>query len=60
MFVLIDVILKVVGILIVKGGIGVIVEYFGFGVDFIFCIGMFFSYCFFLKKKIFVELSFDN
>lgn len=55
MFVLIDVILKVVGILIVKGGIGVIVEYFGFGVDFIFCIGMFFSYCFFLKKKYFLN-----
>lgn len=35
-----DVILKVVGIFMVKGGIGVIVEYYGFGVDFIFCIGM--------------------
>lgn len=34
-----DVILKVAGIFTVKGGIGVIVEYYGFGVDFIFCIG---------------------
>lgn len=34
-----DVIFKVVGILIVKGGIGVIVEYFGDGVELLFCIG---------------------
>lgn len=36
-----DVIFKVVGIFIVKGGIGVIVEYYGLGVDFILCIGSF-------------------
>lgn len=34
-----DVILKVAGILTVKGGTGAIVEYFGPGVDFISCTG---------------------
>jgi len=46
-FVLTDVILKVAGILTVKGGTGAIVEYFGPGVDSISCTGLFFS---FLKK----------
>lgn len=36
----IDVILKVAGILTVKGGTGAIVEYFGPGVDNISCTGM--------------------
>jgi homoaconitase/3-isopropylmalate dehydratase large subunit len=36
----IDVILKVAGILTVKGGTGAIVEYFGPGVDSISCTGM--------------------
>ena len=35
-----DVILKVAGILTVKGGTGAIVEYFGPGVDSISCTGM--------------------
>ncbi|KAF2368031.1 Aconitase mitochondrial-like [Trinorchestia longiramus] len=35
-----DVILKVAGILTVKGGTGAIVEYFGPGVDYISCTGM--------------------
>jgi aconitate hydratase len=35
-----DVILKVAGILTVKGGTGAIVEYFGPGVDAISCTGM--------------------
>ena len=35
-----DVILKVAGILTVKGGTGAIVEYFGEGVDSISCTGM--------------------
>ena len=35
-----DIILKVGGILTVKGGTGVIVEYFGPGVDSISCTGM--------------------
>ena len=39
-FVLTDVILKVAGILTVKGGTGAIVEYFGPGVDSISCTGM--------------------
>ena len=38
-----DVILKVAGILTVKGGTGAIVEYFGPGVDSISCTGM--LYC---------------
>lgn len=38
--VLTDVILKVAGILTVKGGTGAIVEYFGPGVDSISCTGM--------------------
>ena len=38
-FVLTDVILKVAGILTVKGGTGAIVEYFGPGVDSISCTG---------------------
>ena len=41
-FVLTDVILKVAGILTVKGGTGAIVEYFGPGVDSISCTGMLF------------------
>jgi hypothetical protein len=36
-----DVILKVAGILTVKGGTGAIVEYFGSGVDNISCTGVF-------------------
>lgn len=36
---LLDVILKVAGILTVKGGTGAIVEYFGPGVDSISCTG---------------------
>lgn len=35
-----DIILKVAGILTVKGGTGAIVEYFGPGVDSISCTGM--------------------
>ena len=38
--VLVDVILKVAGILTVKGGTGAIVEYFGPGVDSISCTGV--------------------
>jgi len=44
-FVLTDVILKVAGILTVKGGTGAIVEYFGPGVDSISCTGKLFYMC---------------
>ena len=40
LFVFTDVILKVAGILTVKGGTGAIVEYFGPGVDSISCTGV--------------------
>ena len=49
-FVLTDVILKVAGILTVKGGTGAIVEYFGPGVDSISCTGVLLSL--FQKKKL--------
>ena len=39
-----DVILKVAGILTVKGGTGAIVEYYGPGVDSISCTGRSFQY----------------
>jgi len=48
-FVLTDVILKVAGILTVKGGTGAIVEYFGPGVDSISCTGKLF-YMYLLKN----------
>jgi aconitate hydratase len=39
-FLIVDIILKVAGILTVKGGTGAIIEYFGPGVDSISCTGM--------------------
>jgi aconitate hydratase len=39
-----DIILKVAGILTVKGGTGAIVEYFGPGVDTMSCTGIFYFY----------------
>lgn len=57
MFALTDVILKVAGILTVKGGTGAIVEYFGPGVDSISCTGMIFSI---LKKKLFDWILITN
>ena len=56
MFFLTDVILKVAGILTVKGGTGAIVEYFGPGVDSISCTGELF---YLLKKKI-LKFNSDN
>ena len=56
-FVLTDVILKVAGILTVKGGTGAIVEYFGPGVDSISCTGMLFLCYFFEKKNTLIEFS---
>ena len=57
LFVLTDVILKVAGILTVKGGTGAIVEYFGPGVDSISCTGMLFLCYFFEKKNTLIEFS---